>query len=262
MLEFTWLSFGFAVVNFLVLAALLWRVLHKPLLAALEKRERYIETARQKADDETASAEAARKQHEEKLASAGAERDKLLAEARRTSEAAAVKLMADATADARRQAESLARGAERERNDSLAKLQDQVADTVISVAGGVLARVSDADIDKRLEAALLKEIASIGKTLSPNGDRCPIRVTSAKALNDASRKAIASAIAEATGQDPALDFKTDPNLVAGTRIEFDAMAVDASLGDVLARIREGLVAETSADTVAAALSETAKGGHT
>jgi len=259
MLQFSWLSFGFAVVNFLVLAALLWRFLHKPLLAALEKRQLQIDTARQKATEQTTKAEEARKQYEEKLASASVERDKLLAEARHTSEAAREKLIADATADARRQAESLARAAERERNDSLAKLQEQVADTVISVAGSLLAGVSDEDIEERLQAALLKELAPIGKTLPAGGDRSPTRVTSANALSDAARKAIASTITEATGREPALEFKTDPALIAGTRIEFDAIAVDASLGDVLARVREGLVTEAAADADAAPPAETAEG---
>ncbi|NQT92809.1 MAG: F0F1 ATP synthase subunit delta, partial [Lentisphaerae bacterium] len=234
MLEFSWLSFGFAVINFLVLAALLWRFLHKPLLAALARRKLEIETARQNAAEETTRAEELRKQYEAKLASASADRDELLAEARRTAEAAREKLLADATADARRQAESLVSAAERECNDSLAKLREQVADTVISVAGSVLAGVSDAGIEERLEAALLKELSTVGKSMGAVDDRCPVRVTSAGELGDASREAIASTIKAATGGDPAIEFRKDPDLVAGTRVEFSAMAVDASLGDVLA----------------------------
>lgn len=260
MLEFSWLSFGFAALNFLVLAALLWRFLHKPLLAALARRKLEIETTRRNAAEETTRAEEVRKQYEAKLASASAERDELLAEARRTSAAAREKLIAEATSDARRQAESLVNAAERECNDSIAKLRKQVADTVISVAGSVLAGVSDTGIEKRLEAALLKELSTVGKTVDTGEDRCPIRVTSARELGDASRQAIVSAITAATGEEPAIEFNTDPDLVAGTRVEFSAMAVDASLADVLVRIREKLVVETAIDPVEAA-DNTAENEH-
>ena len=261
MLEFSWLSFGFAVLNFLVLTALLWRFLHKPLLAALARRKLEIETTRQNAAEETTRAEEARKQYEAKMASASAERDELLAEARRTAGAAREKLIADATAEARRQAENLVIAAERECNDSLATLREQVADTVISVAGSVLAGVSDTGIEERLEAALLKELSAIGKTVEAGDNRCPIRVTSARELGDASRQTIVSAITAATGGKPAIEFDTDPDLVAGTRVEFSAMAVDASLGDVLVRIREKLVAETAIDPANATPDQTAENEH-
>ena len=248
MLDFSWLSFGFAVLNFIILAALLWRFLHKPLLNALEKRETDIETARKQASDETLKAEEVRKQYEDKLASAATERDELLAEARRATEAAREKLIADATADARRQAENLARAAERERNESVAKLQELVADTAVSVAGSVLARVSDADIEERLEAMLLKELSSIDGDALKGADQCPVRVTSANDLNTASRNAITTAIADAAGAEPTLEFKTDQALLAGTRVEFNAFAVDTSLLDVLARVREGIPADAEGNT--------------
>ena len=49
MLEFSWPAFAFAVVNFLILVGLLYRFLHKPILAVLEQRRQGIADAEQAA---------------------------------------------------------------------------------------------------------------------------------------------------------------------------------------------------------------------
>ena len=246
MFEFSWLSFGFAVINFLVLAGLLWKFLHKPLLRTLEKRRADIEAAKQEAQSETEKALRAKAEYENKLTDADKERDKLLAEARQAAEEAKKKLLEEATANAERNVANLKRACESEQKEALTAIQDRVVDTAVKMAEAILAKVSDSDIDARLNDALvskLDELATSDKKteLHTSGDGAPpVQIVSARDIPDAGTAAIRERIENIAGKNIEIEFATDNTIIAGARVEFSSMAVDSSLADALSIVRERL----------------------
>jgi len=242
MLEFSWSAFGFAVVNFLVLTALLWKFLHKPLLRTLDKRQERIAAARQQAASENEKAQSARAQYDQKLKDAAAERDVLLVEARRAGDEASQRLLDSAASDAKRSIEELKKADERERRDASDALQRSIVEAGIGVAATVLAKVSDEEIESKLTARLLKALDSLAASgeMAVAQDDCPVNVTSAAELSSTQRSEILQRLASLGVQESALTFGVDDALVAGVRIEFSDRAIDASLSDVLARVKQAV----------------------
>jgi F-type H+-transporting ATPase subunit b len=234
------------VINFLVLAGLLWKFLHKPLLNTLEKRRSDIEATKQAAHEETEKARQAKAEYEKKLANADKERDKLLVETREAAENAKKKLLEDATASAERNVTNLRRAYEGEQREALSAMQDQVVETAVGMAETILKKVSGADIDSRLRdglASKLDELASGDEKsdLHSHGEGAPpVRVVSARELPDDESETLRKRIGEIVGKDVEVEFLADSELVAGTRIEFSSMAVDSSLVDALDVVREQL----------------------
>ena len=145
------LSFGIA---FFLLAKFAW----KPILSALDERERSIEDAigeARKARDEVAAMKAG---NEELLQSARAEREKLLKEARdiRDKEVAEAKELARAQADA-----LLARAREdirNEKNAAIVEMKNQVGELSILVAERILRQeLKDKSAQQALVDQVLKE---------------------------------------------------------------------------------------------------------
>jgi len=238
-LEFSWLSFGFAVVNFLVLVALLTRFLHRPLLDVLERRRRRIESALEEAERKAAEARAAEETYRTKLAAIREERDRLLAEARRRAEEVRQKALADAREAAEREIEARRRDGERERREALEHLREAVLSAALDIAGRVLQKAGGETIEAELHAGLLRGIAALKDR--PAADltdaRTPVKAVSARPLDAPRRKAIRDAVQAVAGPDAEVVFETDEALLAGARIEFNALAVDASLADALEAVR-------------------------
>jgi F-type H+-transporting ATPase subunit b len=247
MLEFSWQSFGFAVVNFIILVALLWKFLHKPLLGVLESRRKSIEDAQKKAKEETDKAEQVRKEYESKLAGAAQEADDIRVKASKSAADAAEKLVEKATAGAESEIANLKRAYEREAREAQKSLQRDIVSTGVDVAGDILRKLVDSDLQSRLQDRLLAELDKVAESGDRSTDEeLPVRVTSAVELAGADREKIVERIHRTVGKLAKIEFKTDADLIAGTRVEFSSSAVDASLSDVLVRVREMVSADTAA----------------
>ena len=244
MLEFTWPSFIFAIVNFLILVALLYRFLHRPLLQVLEKRRHDIEEARKEAEHATEEARAAQKEYERKLASVHEERDTLLSEARREAQNARERILEKAREEADREVANRRRDWERQRHESLQSLQQDLVGISLDLARRILEKLTDADLEARLLAMLERELADLASRTNKEERRdllagqAPARVVSAKRLDKKQRLNIQKRIQALSDGPVEVEFDTDGDLIAGVRVEFSSLAVDATLADVLAATQE------------------------
>lgn len=239
MLKFTWQSFAFAIVNFAILAALLYKLLHKPLLAVLEKRRLRLEEEREQAKAATEKAEALRVDYERKLDNLAEERDKTLAEARREAEEAREKLLAKAKAEAERETATLKRAYEQETREALTAVQDELTNAGLEVATQILTKLVDKDVERVLHEQLVAELKAgqPGKADASAEASREIRVVSARELAEAERDELrACLVALGVGDEP--EFVTDAALIAGVRVEMPNGIVDASLADALEAIRK------------------------
>ena len=244
MLEFTWKAFAFAVVNFLILAAILHRLLHKPLLNLLAKRRQTVEDAHRAAEQKAEEAHKTQQEYERRLAGTEEERDKLLAEARKSAEVARHELIEKARAEAEREIANMKRDWERQRRDALRTLRDDIVDVALDLSRRTLAQLVDEDVEARLRADLrarLKELANTAdrrtlQSLFPAAGT--VRIVSAADLGEEERHAIGDLVRALTEQQAELSFETDEQLIAGVRVEFSSQAIDSTLADVLDAVRE------------------------
>jgi F-type H+-transporting ATPase subunit b len=243
MFEFTWLRFGYTIVNFLILVAILYRLLHKPLLRVLEKREQDIADAHAEAERKAHEADGAREAYQSKLAAIEEERDHLLADARRRAEEAREEILEKARAEAEREVANLKRDWDRQRRDAMATLQDDIVALSLSFARRVVQELADEKVDAALMESLhrqLEELASSGSDaraalFATDGT---VHVVSAAALESPEKERLSELIGAVAERSVELDFDTDDSLLAGARVEFSSQAVDATLAGVVAAVRE------------------------
>jgi len=246
MLEFTWPTFVFAVVNFLILVLLLYRLLHKPLLDVLEKRRKAIEQARKEAEDAVQKAQAVRAEYEGKLASMHDERDKMLSEARNRIQEVRDKVLSETADRANKEVAKLRDDWEHQRRDAMESLEKEITEVSLDLARSILQKLTDDDLDERLMALLHRELGALASPERRDRHRdlfasgAAVRVASARPLESAARRQVQERI-EALSEGPVeVRFEADPDLIAGARVEFSSMALDASLADVLDATRERL----------------------
>jgi len=244
MLKFTPLGFAFSVINFLILAALLYRFLHQPLLAALEKRQNDIERVRQEADQARAEADELKADYEQRSAELEQERAKLLADAKREAGAAGRKLIEKAQKEADAKLRESERDWERREQDALEEFREQLEEVGLGLAEAVLRELADSDISAKLQERLKTKLDELRQELSPAERRAllsgnaPVDVITATRIDDDARAAIAEKLkALVESEAVTVNWGEDESLGAGTRIEFVSMAVDATLASVIESCR-------------------------
>lgn len=150
-LFWTWAVFGVVV---FVLSKVAW----KPLIAALEAREKKIEDGLSKAERAEAEAKKAAAETDAKLQEAYAKADRIVADTRARGEQLAKEL----EVDARSQAEKLLQRARDEialaKQQAVEEMRVQAVDLAIEAAGAVLGRSVGGDDQRRLAQQAIEQM--------------------------------------------------------------------------------------------------------
>src|SRR2546425_447277 len=241
-------------VNFLILLAILWRLLYRPFLAKMEERRAAIKKALEEA--QAARAEAARQQeenaarlrqahaeaaaiHQQALKAASEEQRRLVAAARREAQQLVESAKAQTDADIRRAREELRR--------EVAELSTAVAEKLIrkSLRDDDHRRIVDdfiALVARQGRADHLETIAAAYRDLVDEDlGRVRARVRAAVPLTPSEHERLQQRLGRTLdGKQVLLEEHVDDRLLGGFIAEVDSFIVDGSLDGQLARLKERL----------------------
>jgi F-type H+-transporting ATPase subunit b len=241
-----WFTVGAQALNFLILVWLMKRFLYKPILNAINAREKLI--AGELADAAAKKAEA-QKEHDEfqkknqefdqqraallarATDEANAERQRLLDEARKAADALSVKRQESLINDARNLNQTISRLAQKE---------------VFAIARKALTDLATVSLEERMGEVFdrrLRELdgnakAVLGEALKKNSE--PALVRSTFDLPAAQRAAIQNALNETFSAEIHIRFETAPDLVSGIELTANGQKVGWSIADYLASLEKGV----------------------
>lgn len=241
-----WFTVIAQVANFLILVWLLKRFLYRPILDAIDAREQRIASAL--ADAEAKKAEAKKErdlfQHKNEAfdqqraellakatAAAGADRQRLLGEARQA---------ADDLSAKRREA---LRGDAHNLNQAIGRRTRQ---EVFAIARKALADLATTSLEERLGEVFTRRLreldgqakAGLAQALRTAAD--PALVRSAFELPAAQRAALQNALNEAFAAEVRVRFETAPELVCGIELSTNGQKLAWSIADYLASLEKGV----------------------
>ncbi len=236
---FDWFTMAAQALNFLILVWLMKHFLYKPILNAIDAREKLIAKELADADAKKADAQNERDEFEKKnhdfdqqrsdlfakaTADAKSERDRLLAEAGH----AADELTAKRKDALNKDALSL--------NDALSH---QMQKEVFSIARKALGDLATVSLETRLGEIFIRRLQdmdgkakeSLGSALKTATD--PAQVRSAFDLPIEQRATIQNAINVAFSADVHLKFETSPDLISGIELSTNGQKIGWNIADYL-----------------------------
>src|SRR5512146_175904 len=241
-----WFTVLAQVVNFLILVWLLKRFLYRPILNAIDAREKRI--AKELADANAKKAEAQKERDEfqhkneefdqqraallsKATDEAKAERQRLLDEARKTADALAAKRQEALRSEQQNLSEALSRRA---------------CEEVFAIARRALADLATTSLEERMCEVFTRRLREMGgKAKADLGEvltsaSAPGVVRSAFDLPAEQRAAIQNALNETFSADIGLRFETAPDLVSGIELTTNGQKVGWSITDYLASLEKGV----------------------
>ena len=241
-----WFTVGAQALNFIILVWLLKRFLYKPILNAVDAREKRIGAELAAADAQKTEARRERDEFERKSKEFDQQRAALLTKATDEAKAECQRLLDDA----RRAADALsAKRQETLRADVRNLNQDirrRTQQEVFAIARKALADLAATSLDERMCEVFTSRLRAIdGKAKETLGEALkrasePVLVRSAFDLPGAQRAAIQKALNETFSADVHVRFETTPDLVGGVDLSTNGLKVAWSIADYLSSLEKGV----------------------
>ena len=156
MLNLDW-NIVWTIVNILVLFLLLKHFLFKPITEMMESRTAEIENNLKDAEDQKQKASELTAQYEEKLQGAHAEAAQIVSEARQRGQREYDASLKTAGPDAQKEQERARADMEREREEMLRGVQENVTELVLLTASKLSQKELDEESDRKLVDSFLSE---------------------------------------------------------------------------------------------------------
>ena len=248
-MEIDLFTFVAQIVNFAILVALLRRFLYRPVLRAMQERERRIaerlENAGRAEREAGAVREEARRAHE----AFEAQREVLLAQAADAADQHRRELFDQAREEAAGLRERWADAIERERAVYLKELRRRAGRRVFAIAERVLRELADADLERQIVERFLERLDGLPLGEAPpleGAPPLPAVVRSAFELPNDLRGKLRERLAAHPGVAREPRFVVDPDVVLGIELSLAGQRVAWSVRDYLDSLDEVFRARTAA----------------
>jgi F-type H+-transporting ATPase subunit b len=239
-----WFTVAAQTLNFLILVWLMKRFLYKPILNAIDAREKRIATELADAEAKKAEAQKERDEFQHKNEEFDHERAALMSKATDEANAQHLKLLDEARRDAdalRVKRQEALRNEQRNLNQEIIRWTQK---EVFAIARKTLADLAATSLEERmsdmfnhrlreLTGAAKEQLAAALKTSTQ-----PARVRSAFELPPVQTAAIQKAVNETFSADIHIQFETAPELVGGIELSANGQKVAWSIADYLATLEK------------------------
>lgn len=241
-----WFTVGAQALNFVILVWLLKRFLYKPILDAVDARERRIAAELDGAAAKMAEALKQREEYERKNAELDQQRAALLRKAGEEAGAERERLLENA----RKAADSLRDTLQKAQRGDAQRLEDavrrRIQSEVFAIARKFLADLADTSLEERVSAVFIGRLRSMdGKAREVLGSALrsgskPALLRSAFDLPAAPRAAIQRALNEVFSAEIPIRFESEPDLVGGFELIANGQKVAWNIADCIGSLEKGL----------------------
>ncbi len=236
-----WFTVIAQIINFLVLLLLLRRFLYKPILNAMEERERKVAERLESARQERIKAEEERQRYETLYQELNQTLDEKKRQAAEEVETWRKQALQEARQGVEASKESWRKALEQEQQAFAAELRQFTVRQTYAVAGKALRDLADDSLEARLLAQFSERLAGGKIDLDKIDSKDRLTVRSAFELSGEARKNLAESIQKRLGRKADLDYKVAPELGAGLEIESaEGFQVAWNLNRYLQTLEEGL----------------------
>lgn len=260
-MQIDWFTVGAQLFNFLVLVLLLKRFLYKPVVGAMDAREKRIAERIAQAAERERKAKALEQSLSEKIARMDSERDALVAKMHEQVDAQRQQLLDALRDEVARQRSAWRDDANRENDEFARELRGEVAESVLTLSRRALGDLADAKLEHAMVGHLLARLRALDpeERSALGALRGPLTVATSFELEPEQRDAIALALRDAGGagggggavdagdvtdaahaetRTAPIRWVRDERLLCGLRVRADGFELGWAIDDYLDDVRE------------------------
>jgi F-type H+-transporting ATPase subunit b len=247
MLELDGWAIFFQVINFAILAGLLYLLMFKPVIRSIKTRTEEREKALTELERERQLYAVRRADLDERLSRLDEEAANILIVAREQTEVERAELLQEARAEVEHILVEAQADAYRIRKQTVDSFHDDLIDALLDVSKVIIGNTISPQIHDSLVRQLSNRIWELGRTEIQRveslrqslGDREPtVHIVTARPLTQDHQGLLARTFTALADRHVNLGAKVDPDLVAGVRVRIGDLVVDGSIAGQLEELRD------------------------
>jgi F-type H+-transporting ATPase subunit b len=241
-----WFTVGAQVLNFVILVWLMKRFLYKPILDAIDTREKRIADELADADAKKIDASKERDEFERKNEEFDEQRSTMMDKANSEADAERKRLLDAARKQADELSEKRATALLREQKALHSQLTHTTTQEVFAIARKTLGDLAGESLEQRMSDVFAQQIRDLNEEAKANLHQVltnsidPALVRSAFDLPAEQREAIQTAINETLSAEIRLRFETAPDLVSGIELSAGGQKVAWSIAHYLSSLEKSV----------------------
>lgn len=241
-----WFTILAQALNFLILVWLMKRFLYKPILRAIDAREKRIAAELADADAKKAEARRERDEFKHKNDKFDQQRDELLSKATDEARAERQRLLDEVRKDAVALSIKRQEALRDEEHDLHQAISRRTQQEVFAIARKALTDLAETSLEERMVDVFVHKLAGLkgeDKGLLASALKAtssPVIVRTTFDLSPAQRAATEGAVKETLGMETHVRFETTPDLISGIELTTDGQKVAWSIADYLASLEQGV----------------------
>jgi F-type H+-transporting ATPase subunit b len=241
-----WFTVGAQALNFLILVWLMKRFLYKPILHAIDEREKRISTELANADKKKAEAQKESDEFKHKNEEIDQQRAALLSKATDEAQAERQRLLDEARKAAAALSSKRQETLRNEEHNLHQAIRRRTQQEVFAIARKTLTDLATTSLEERLGEVFTRRLREmdaqakkgLGEALKTASD--PALVRSAFDLPAEQRAVIQNALNETFSAEIRVRFETAPDLICGIELTTNGQKVAWSIADYLASLETGV----------------------
>ncbi|HPG11281.1 MAG TPA: F0F1 ATP synthase subunit delta [Chitinophagaceae bacterium] len=241
-----WFTVIAQIINFLILVALLKHFLYKPILKAIDEREKKIVAQIEDANKREADATQLQQEFIEKNKAFNQERNKLMNTAIQEANNQRQQLLEDAKTEAQALRKKLEENLKENQEHFNSEMIRRTRQEVFAISKKALKDLANSSLEdqmievfiKRLNECSEEEKKKLSSTLAAGVQ--PAVVKSVFELNETQKEKIRSALRSIQGSTADIRFDTSPDLVSGIELTANGFSISWSIADYLDSVERNI----------------------
>jgi F-type H+-transporting ATPase subunit b len=235
------------ILNFLVLAVVLYFLLFKPMVKRIEERARKKEALIEEAQEKQQQAEERLAEIEKRLSNIDSEIEVRLQKAYQEAQSESESLLEETQKEAEKILGEAQHEAAKRQQQEMVSLQNELAETILTISGQVLSRTAPDQVHEKLIEELNAEIWDLGKsdmrqvrTIRDSlADKTPtVFVFSARELSPEQQRSLVRTFSALVDSNVSMEIEINPDLIAGIRVRVGDLIVENSLAMELNELKD------------------------
>ena len=238
-MQINWFTVVAQVINFLILVWLLKRFLYKPILNAIDEREKKIASQLQNAEDQKAEAKKEKDEFNQKNELFDQEKKELMDKAIAETKEERIRLIEEARNEADKLSAKLEDASKKEQENRNQEIAEKIQHEVFAITRKMLADLASVSLEEQstnIFTQRLNELKDDDKKKFNEAFKAgsnPIIVRSAFDLPEKQKLEIEKSVKEILGTEIQIQFKTMPELISGIELTTNEYKLSWSISGYL-----------------------------
>lgn len=238
------------IINFLVIAVVLYFLLFKPTVKRIEQRTQQKEALLAEARENQRKAEEKLAEIEERLSNIDSEIDSRLQEAYQQAQIESESLLEATHKEAEKILNEAENEAENRQRQEMVELQTELVDTILDISAQVLSKTVPDEMHGKLIEELTTEIWDLGKrdmrqvrTIRESlAERTPtVFIFTAKELSPEHQRSLMRTFSALADNNVNMEIDIEPKLISGLRVRMGDLVVENTLAMELNELKSDII---------------------